>query len=532
MRRALALIFAVLFLLPLTASSALAHGLGVSYDLPLPLWLYLYGAGATVLVSFLPISLLGGGRWIKEDTSYRYPRFDLLRIGLLRAVLTSKTLLLGLRLLSVGLFLLVLSSGFFGRQVPASNFAPTFVWVVWWVGFGFFVALVGNLWPLVNPWKVLFEWAEALVRRLGIGDGLELRETYPAALGVWLAVALYAVFVWAENVFWGSPTPLYIAVLALNYSVLTWGGMVIYGKEVWLRRGEVFSVFFDLLARFAPTEARVRDARLCRECLGGCGTARGDCVNCYECFARATPEERELNLRPWAVGLARPEPVPSGGVFFVILVLAGVAFDGLMETPLWNELRRATSVPQTLGLVLLPQVFLAAYLGFVKLSQLFGGGKGRLRLSSLAAAYVYSLVPIAIAYQVAHYYTLLLVQGQEIVRHLSDPFGWGWNLVGTAGYEVNPGVVGAAFVWYSQVALIVAGHVVAVYLAHLVALRMFGDRRKALRSQLPMLALMVLYTISSLWILSQPIIIEEEAVPTENAQPDQTLREPPMPDAP
>ncbi len=140
MRRALALIFAVLFLLPLTASSALAHGLGVSYDLPLPLWLYLYGAGATVLVSFLPISLLEGGQWTKEDTSYRYPRFDLLRIGLLRAVLTSKTLLLGLRLLSVGLFLLVLSSGFFGRQVPASNFAPTFVWVIWWVGFGFFVA--------------------------------------------------------------------------------------------------------------------------------------------------------------------------------------------------------------------------------------------------------------------------------------------------------------------------------------------------------------------------------------------------------
>jgi hypothetical protein len=255
-------------------------------------------------------------------------------------------------------------------------------------------------------------------------------------------------------------------------------------------------------------------------------------VNCYECFARAAPEDRELNLRPWAVGLARPDPMPPGGVFFVILVLAGVAFDGLMETPLWNELRRATSMPQTLGLVLLPLVFLAAYLGFVKLSQLFGGGKGQLRLASLAAAYVYSLVPIAIAYQVAHYYTLLLVQGQEIVRHISDPFGWGWNLFGTAGYEVNPGLVGAAFVWYSQVALIVVGHVVAVYVAHLVALRMFGDRRKALRSQLPMLALMVLYTISSLWILSQPIIVEEEAVPTENAQPDPTLREPPMPDVP
>lgn len=530
MRRAFVLTLAVLLLLPLTASPTFAHGLGVSYDLPLPLWLYLYGAGATVLVSFAPISLLGGGRRAGGEAAYRYPRFDLLRIGPLRVVLTSKALLLGLRLLSVGLFSLVLLSGFFGRQVPASNFAPTFVWVVWWVGFGFFVAFVGNLWPLVNPWKVLFEWTEALVRRLRLGDGLELRETYPAALGVWPAVALYAVFVWVENVFWGSPTPLYIAVLALNYSVLTWGGMTVYGKEVWLRRGEVFSVFFGLLARFAPTEARVEDRRLCRACSDGCGAAQGDCVNCYECFDKAAPEDRELNLRPWAVGLARAEPVPPGGVFFVILVLAGVAFDGLMETPLWSELRRATSMPPTLGLVLLPPLFFAAYLSFVKLSQLFGGGKGRLRLASLAAVYVYSLVPIAIAYQVAHYYTLLLVQGQEVVHHLSDPFGWGWDLFGTARYEVNPGLVGAAFVWYSQVALIVVGHVLAVYLAHLGALRLFGDRRKALRSQLPMLALMVLYTISSLWILSQPIIVEEEAVPTENAQPDPTLREPPMPD--
>ena len=219
MRRVFVLTLAVLLLLPLTASPTFAHGLGVSYDLPLPLWLYLYGAGATVLVSFAPISLLGGGRRAGGEAAYRYPRFDLLSIGPLRAVLTSKALLLVLRLFSVGLFSLVLLSGFFGRQVPASNFAPTFVWVVWWVGFGFFVAFVGNLWPLMNPWKVLFEWTEALVRRLRLGDGLELRETYPAALGVWPAVALYAAFVWLENVFWGSPTPLNIAALALNYSV-------------------------------------------------------------------------------------------------------------------------------------------------------------------------------------------------------------------------------------------------------------------------------------------------------------------------
>jgi hypothetical protein len=152
-----------------------------------------------------------------------------------------------------------------------------------------------------------------------------------------------------------------------------------------------------------------------------------------------------------------------------------------------------------------------------------------------AATYVYSLVPIAVAYQVAHYYTLLLIQGQAIVRNVSDPFGWGWDLFGTGGYTIQPGIVGAAFVWYSQVALIVAGHVIAVYLAHLVALRLYKDPGRALRSQIPMLALMILYTVFSLWIISQPITVDEGASAVEEdtssqPAPPENLREPPIPD--
>jgi hypothetical protein len=111
---------------------------------------------------------------------------------------------------------------------------------------------------------------------------------------------------------------------------------------------------------------------------------------------------------------------------------------------------------------------------------------------------VYSLVPFAIAYQVAHYDTCLLIRGQGIISQLSDPFGWGWNLFGTADYEVRIGNVDAAFVGYSQVVVIVAGHVIAVYLAHLISLRFYGDPKRALRSQFPMLALMILYATSSL----------------------------------
>ena len=458
--------------LPL-ARPALAHGFGQTYDLPLPLWLYLWGAGAAVLICFVPISLLAGGA--RGDEPYRYSRFDLLGISPLRVVLTARVFLLGLQFMSVSLFVLVIVGGFVGRQGESYNFAPTFVWILWWVGFSFFTAFVGNVWPLVNPWKILFAWAEGLAGRLGFR--LEMGEPYPAAWGVWPAVALFGAFVWIELVFFGAALPLSISFLVLAYSVLTWSGMAVFGKEAWLRGGEAFSVYFDTLGRFAPTEARVKTERPCRDC-DACEPAKDGCVNCYECFARARPEDRELNLRPLAVGLARPERPPAGGTVFVILMLAGVAYDGLLATPLWLEIVRLTPLTQTTGLFLMPPFFLAVYLGFVKLSQVAGGGGVPLR--RLAPAYVYTLVPIAIAYQVAHYYTYLLIQGQAIISHASDPFGWGWNLFGTADYETRVGVVDAAFVWYSQVALIVGGHVAAVYLAHLVSLRLFKSPKPAL----------------------------------------------------
>src|ERR687885_1335270 len=274
--RRLIILTCVLFLLA-PARQAFAHGLGQSTDLPIPLWLYLFGAAVVVLVSFVQIGLFVG----EGHTLRRYPRFDLLRVGPLRALLASRPLLFGLRLLSVALFLLVILSGLLGRQDSGSNFAPTFVWIIWWVGFSFFTAFVGNIWPLVNPWKILLEWADGFARRLGVEKGLELNEPYPASLGVWPALVFYLVFVWTEVVFWGSSVPFIIALFALYYSILTWAGMIVFGKEVWLRRGEAFSVFFGLLARFAPTEVRVTDPEICRDCSNTCKNVNGECVNCY-----------------------------------------------------------------------------------------------------------------------------------------------------------------------------------------------------------------------------------------------------------
>jgi hypothetical protein len=114
-------------------------------------------------------------------------------------------------------------------------------------------------------------------------------------------------------------------------------------------------------------------------------------------------------------------------------------------------------------------------------------------------------LPIALVYHVTHYYTLILTQGVKIVSLLSDPFGWGWNLFGTAGLLRAPILPDLGSIWHTQVGLILFGHIVSVWIAHLEALRLFPTRRAAMWSQLPMLLLMVIFTTFGLWILSQPL---------------------------
>jgi hypothetical protein len=127
---------------------------------------------------------------------------------------------------------------------------------------------------------------------------------------------------------------------------------------------------------------------------------------------------------------------------------------------------------------------------------------------AVAGQLVWSLVPIALAYHFAHYLTALLVNGQYALVALSDPFGWNWDLFGTAGWQVTPGVVmgsdSAWVLWNLQAGAIIAGHVLAVLVAHMLAARHQSTRRAVALSQLPLTLLMVGYTVFGLWLLSTP----------------------------
>jgi hypothetical protein len=476
-------VFGATMLAVLLPGTAFAHGFGDRYDLPVPLGLYMSAAGAAVVLSFVVI-----GVFAKRDIGGSYPQHDLRRRNLGRALAHPITLDTA-RALSAFVFILYLLAGLFGTEEPNANLVPTMTWVLFWVGIAYFSALVGDVWSLINPWKVLFGYAESLVWKL-TGRDLARYEPYPERWSAWPAVLLFLAFAWVEVVYTGSGVPLSVVTLALGYSAVTLLGMWWFGREEWLRNGEVFTIVFGFLATFAPTQVAESED--------------------------PDAEDHSFVLRPWGAGLLTvPKPEISRAALLV-LMLATVSFDGFVETGTWTEIlvsllpafsffgSYAFSAMTTIGLLLAPVLFFGVF-------ALTAWLMGWLVNSPLGAVYlirtfVFSLVPIALAYHIAHFFSFLMIQGQRLIPLASDPFGWGWDLFGTADYAIDIGVVNARFVWFLSIAAIVVGHIVAVYVAHVYALRTFPGKGDAVRSQYPMLVLMAGYTMVSLWIVAQPIV--------------------------
>ena len=272
------------------------------------------------------------------------------------------------------------------------------------------------------------------------------------------------------------PPTLGIAIALYSYWALA--GMAVYGRDTWSRGGEGFAVAFGLLARIAPFAVR----------------------------------DGAIVIRWPLTGLAGAERV-RGALVFVAVMLGSTSFDGFTRTSEWQDLlgnvrARFTDDSQRvldLATTLVNIAGLAAFAGFVVLTYLAAAVSVRRLVRaprSLVPDFILPLVPIAFAYLVAHYFSLFLIQGQFIVTLASDPFGRGWDLFGTADFAPNLAIVSPETVWYAQVVALTVGHVAGLAIAHDRAVAIFEDRRDALRSQYPMLALMVLYTVGGLWLLS------------------------------
>jgi len=461
---------------------ATAHGFGQRYDLPLPLSLYVGGAAAAVALSFVVVSAFV----TRAPAADANARVEL--PGSLGRLIASPIVAHLAALIALALFVVTVVGGFIGNADPYRNIAPTIVWIIGWVGLAFISAFVGDVWSVINPWRTSFDLAQRAHRRVTRREPRAFFR-YPAALGVWPAFSLLLAFAWIELVYPSPAVPRHIGWMLIIYSSIAWAGMLAFGRDAWLAHGELFSVVFGLFARFSPTSVRHAD--------------------------RQRRREATLALRSFAAGLLDSRPVSTSMVAFVLLVLSTVLYDGVLGTPEWtiveSSLRAALPASgdgvaiaiRTVGLVTFWALFFGAYLAVCALVS--KAARRRRSTRECAQSLALTLVPIAIGYSVAHYLAYLIIEGQYIVPLLSDPFGFGWDLFRTAGYRVDVGIVGARFEWYAAVAAIVVGHLVAVYLAHVRSIALFGARGDALRSQIPLTALMVIYTLVSLTILAEPI---------------------------
>ena len=478
-------------LLPLIlATSAHAHSFGTPYNLPVPFWMYAYGASATLAVSFAIVAYFAGvpvdvprAAQVGERVSFR------ILPGLLAA----------LRLASVALLALCIATGLVGTKNVYANFNMTFFWLVFALGLLYVTALVGDLYALLNPWRTICDAFVAIA-----GPRASVIATYPRRLGYYPALVLYAAFIWIE--LFGQSRPFSLAVALAVYTLVNCAAAALFGRVAWFRYGEFFSVMFRLVGLMAPVA-----------------------------YARQADGGYAVAYRKPLLGLLEQPGDSLSLVLFVLFMLSSTAFDGLHETLPWVTvfwknifpvLTAGSTQPYTVTvnyyyywqwtmLVLSPFIYLAVYLAFIVASKIAAGSRQAIR--TLALAFALSLVPIAFVYNITHYFTLLVSQGLQIVRIASDPFGFHWNLFGTATLSPDPLILDAGTVWHTQVALILLGHILGVYVSHVQALRVFRGTKRAIVSQLPMLFLMIIFTTIGLWILSLPIAGGQVLVPPPTA---------------
>jgi hypothetical protein len=463
-RRTAAIAIALLSIAALVPPAASAHGISGRASLPVPAWLFAWAAAIVLVISFVLLSTM----WSRPRLQGIHER----RLFAWPGALSIPAGVIGL-----ALFALVIYAGYEGVSSYTSNFDPTFIYVIFWVGVPVSSVILGNWFSAVSPWRA---FARGL-RWLGARARVQWRPplSYPAWLGRWPVVAGLLAFAWLELIYHSRDDPSVLASLALAYFALMLLGMALFGIEAWSQKGDPFGGYFSLLSRISSLDVR-EGALWLRRPLSGVTTLS---------------QER-------------------GTVALVLVIIGITTFDGASNGVVWNTLQphvqsffsdlglgdpAPDELADSVGLLLAITVVVSFYrigvLGMRSVSSRFGSAQ-------LARSFAHTLVPIGAAYVIAHYFSLLVWQGQAIGYLASNPLGHGTDYLGTADWHVDYAFLGSTAIWYIQVLALVSGHVSGLALAHDRALASYRSMQEAVRSQYWMLVVMVGFTSLGLWLLS------------------------------
>jgi hypothetical protein len=443
---------------------ATAHGISGRASLPVPSWLFAWAAAIVLVVSFIALSTLWSAPRLQDA-----PLRRMLHLPVWLAPLCG--------LIGLGLFAVVIYAGYAGVNSYTANFDPTFIYVIFWVGVPLASVLLGDFFSAFSPWRAAAQAIRWTARRLGVQRRAPLR--YPRGLGRWPVVAGLVAFGWLELIYHNHDDPSLLASLSLAYFGLMLVGMALFGIDAWSEHGDAFGGYFNMVSRLALLEVR----------------------------------ERVLYLRRPLSAVAS-FGVEPGTVAMVLTTIGVITFDGASNGVLWNSVgphiqsffsslgagnpgsdELSDSVGLLIALAVVSGFFFLGTFGMRSVSRAFG-------VRELSDRFVHTLIPIAFAYILAHYFSLLVWQGQAIGYLASNPLGTHADLFGTAHWHINYDFIDSTVIWYVQVAALVVGHVSGLVLAHDRALGIYRSPLEAVRSQYWMLAVMVTFTCLGLWLLS------------------------------
>lgn len=457
----------------------------------------------------IPIDLSSDARSIPSSRfrSSAYPaRYELTSNRWIKRVLQSRWPQLILTIIALTGFTLAILTGLFGTQVGSRNFGIIFVWIAWWAILMLIaVPFFGRGWCSICPIPAPGEWLQrgALLRpggKRGIGLGLR----WPKRLrNIWMQNGAFVLVALFSTVVLTQPRLTGIILTAFLFVAL--GASLIFERRAFCRYLCPVGGFIGLYSQVAPVELRVKDPAVCashtvKSCyIGnedgyGCPwqvfpgglTKNTYCGTCMECLRTCTEDNILVQVRPIGSDLSVPGGRKLDEAFKAFIMLgSALVYMAVLLGP-WGFLKKAAYSIGTLGWLAYAMAFLGLVLvllpGLFYLAVLLGRRLAGLRLSPKRQfiSLSYALVPLGLCAWIAFSLSFVLTNLSYLLPVISDPFGWGWNLFGTAGVPWTPYLTGA--IPGVQVLALLAGLVGSVIIAGRIASEGTTRRAAALQS--------------------------------------------------
>lgn len=448
-------------------------------------------------------------------------RFELTSIPIVRKVLASRWLQWSLIAITLPVFLLAILTGFFGTPAGNRNFGIVFVWIVWWaLLILLMLPFAGRLWCTMCPIPAPGEWLQrrALVQPREGGKLYTLGWKWPRRLNnIWLqnaaflAVALFSAVI--------LTTPFVSALVLALFAIIALATSLLFERRTFCRYLCPVGGFIGLYSQLAPVELRVKDHAVCRShkdktCYVGNQAGYGCpwlvfpgaldkntyCGLCTECLKTCTLDNVALYARPFGKDLldTKGRKLDEAYKAFIMLTCA-LAYSIILIGP-WSILKETAFAVGTIAWWLYAIIFLAANLlivpGIFLACVALAKRLARVTTSArkLFIEYAYALVPLGLAAWAAFSVSFVLVNFSYAWQVLSDPFGWGWNLFGTANWKWTPYLAG----WQPlmQIPILLIGLVAAIA----IALRTARAQNVPQRSALPVVAFCAMFTLALMWL--------------------------------